>query len=285
MPLSYRLEDYARYRDRVGEATYLEMTRRTDPARIPEVWDHLREVVDAYGPPWVLQILTKDARGVLRRGEPALRRLRDAGTTITLHLTVTGLAGTPWEPLVPREGLRGAAPLIDLIGGPDHVKWRYDPIIATVHDVGRFHRLAGEAAELGIRRGVINFIAPPGRYRRVDRRVAPLLPGWVDGGPAWLDRYGLAWQQGVALELVSLAREAGISLACCAESAALAGLVPGLGPAACGDHAWFVALSGRDLPRAPRRGSRPGCGCAAYFDLGNYGCWSRCYRCAYCYAG
>jgi len=281
MPLSYRLEDYARYRDRVGEATYLDLTRRADPARIPEVWDHLHEVVGAYGPPWVLQLFTKDAAGVLRRGEAALRRLRDAGTTITLQLTVTGLAGTPWEPLVPPDGLRRAGPLIDLIGGPDHVAWRYDPIIPTVHNVERYGRLAAEAAVLGIRRGVINFIAPPGRYCRVDRRIAPLLPGWADGMPG----YDLAWQQGVALELVSLAREVGISLACCAESAPLSGLVPGLGRAACGDHAWFVALSGRNLPPAKGRGSRNGCGCAPYFDLGNYGCWSRCHRCAYCYAG
>ena len=288
MPLSYRLEDYVRYRERVGEATYLDLTRRTDPARIPQVWDHLREVADACGPPWVLQLITKDAAGALRLGEADLRRLRDAGTTITLQLTVTGLAGTEWEPLVPPDGLRRAAPLIDLIGGPDHVTWRYDPIIPTVHDAGRYRQLAAEAAGLGIRRGVINYLAPPGRYRRVDRRIAPLLPGWAEGMPG----YDLAWQQGVALELVSLAREAGISLACCAESAPLAGLVPGLGRAACGDYAWFAALpggtrvlSGRNPPPAKGRGSRTGCGCALYFDLGNYGSWPRCHRCAYCYPG
>lgn len=295
MPLSYRLADYARYRERVGDATYLDLTRRTDPARIPQVWDHLREVVGAYGPPWVLQILTKDAAGVWRRGEAVLRRLRDAGTTITLQLTVTGLAGTDWEPLAPPDGLRRAAPLIDGIGGPDHVTWRYDPIIPTVHDPDRYRRLAAEAAALGIRRGVINFLAPPGRYRRVDARIAPLLPGWAEGELPCIHRrgtprgevlgYDIAWQQGVAQELVTLAGEVGIALACCAESAPLAGLVPGLGRAACGDHAWFAALSGRNPPPAESRGSRTGCGCAPYFDLGNYGSWSRCHRCAYCYAG
>jgi len=285
MPLSYRLEDYARYRQRVGDATYLDLTRRTDPARIPQVWDHLREVVDAHGPPWVLQLWTKDATGVLRRGEADLRRLRDAGATITLQLTVTGLAGTAWEPLVPPDGLRRAAPLIDLIGGPDHVTWRYDPIIPTVHDADRYRRLAAEAAGLGIRRGVINFIAAPGRYRRVDRRIAPLLPGWAEGTLDGVQRYDAAWQQGVARELVALAGEVGIALACCAESAPLAGLVPGLRRAACGDYAWFATLSGRNPPPTKGRGSRTGCGCAPYFDLGNYGCWSRCHRCAYCYAG
>lgn len=285
MPLYYRLADYARYRERVGDATYLDLTRRTDSARIPQVWDHLREVVDAYGAPWVLQILTKDAAGVLERGASDLRRLRDAGTTITLQLTVTGLAGTVWEPLVPPNGLRRAVPLIDLIGGPDHVTWRYDPIIPTVHDADRYRRLAAEAADLGIRRGVINYLAPPGRYRRVDARIPSLLPGWAEGTPRGVPRYDAGWQQRVARELVDLAGEVGISLACCAESAPLAGLVPGLGRAACGDHAWFAALSGRHPPSAKGRGSRTGCGCAPYFDLGNYGLWSRCHRCAYCYAG
>ena len=68
MPLAYRLEDYARYRTQVGAATYLDVTRRTDPARIQEVWAHLREVVDTYGPPWVVQVWTKDPAGALRLG-------------------------------------------------------------------------------------------------------------------------------------------------------------------------------------------------------------------------
>ena len=105
MPLCFRVEDYARYRQRVGEATYIDLTRRTDPARILQVWANLREVVAAYGPPWVLQIWTKDAAGVLRQGEETLRVLVAAGTTLTAQVTVTGLAGSIWEPGVPRDGL------------------------------------------------------------------------------------------------------------------------------------------------------------------------------------
>ena len=281
MSFAYRLEDYGRYCERVGDATYLDISRRTDPARIGRLWDNLREVAETYGPPWVVQVWTKDAAGVLRHGESLLRSLVEMGTTVTAQVTVTGLAGTAWEPAVPPDALRHVPRLARLIGGADHIKWRYDPIIPGVHDPGRFRALAHGVAGLGITRGVINFIAPPGRYKRVDRRLKSLLPGWDEGMPG----YDLTWQESTARELVELAAQVGISLACCAECALLADRVQGLGRAACGDYTWFAALSGKAPKQAPFRGSRPGCGCARYFDLGSYGHWSRCHRCAYCYAG
>ena len=286
MPLTYHLEDYARYRAQVGDATYIDVTRRTDPARIPEVWAHLREVVETYGPSWVVQVWTKDPAGVLRLGGDLLRALVAAGTTLAAQVTVTGLAGTVWEPRVPLDGLRAAAALAELAGGPEHIKWRYDPILPGVHTAERYRALAQQAAEVGIRRGIINFLASPGCYARVDRRLAALLPGWAAGMPG----YDQAWRRGVAAELVGIARECGLTLACCAENAGLGkpgspDYVPGLGRAACGEYAWFVALSGRRPAASASRGSRPGCGCARYFDVGQYGCWARCHGCVYCYAG
>lgn len=102
-------------------------------------------------------------------------------------------------------------------------------------------------ARAGIRRGVINFIAAPGRYRRVDRRLGAVLPGWSEGMPC----YTSAWRRDTAAELVSIAEQHGISLACCAEGRALTDTVPGLRPASCGDYAWFAQLSGR-MPQRPR---------------------------------
>jgi hypothetical protein len=283
MGLVFRLEDYARYVERVGRATYIDVTRRTDPARIDRVWANLAAVVRSYGAPWVVQLWTKDPVGVLARGGSLLRALLKDGTTLAAQVTVTGLGGTPWEPRAPAEPFAGVADLIDLMGGPEHVKWRYDPIIPTVHRLGRFRRLAQQAATLGLRRCVINFIAPPGRYKRVDARLAAsgMLPGWADGMPGYDD----AWQAGTAASLVQAAAGYGLTVSSCAELAALSDQVPGLQPAACGDHDWFVALSGQDPGRAPATGSRPGCGCAAYFDVGLYGQRSRCHGCLYCYAG
>jgi hypothetical protein len=288
MPFAFRLADYARYREQVNGATYIDLTRRSDPACHRQCWDNLRQAVAAYGQPWVLQVWTKDIAGVLCLGADMLRALREVGTTITAQVTVTGLAGTLWEPLAPPDGLRLVPELARMIGGPNHIKWRYDPIIPALHSAERFRVLARRAAEMGLTQGVINFVAPPGRYARVDRRLGPLLPGWVEGMPG----YTPAWQERaecstfrVARELVALAGEAGITLSCCAEGAALAERVPGLRRAACGEYEWFVALSGQAPLRVPFKGSRPGCGCARYFDVGNYGSWSRCHRCVYCYAG
>ena len=280
MSFVFRLEDYARYQARVGGATYVDVTRRTDPARIQRVWDNLQALVDAYGAPWVVQLWTKDAAGTLARGGPLLRLL-DGGTTLAAQVTVTGLGGTVWEPRVPPEPFAGLPELIALSGGPEHIKWRYDPVIPTVHWLDRFRRLAGQAVELGITRCVINFIAAPGRYKRVDARLAAVLRGWGDGMPGFDE----SWRAEVAADLVRCAGELGLSVAVCAESAGLVDQVSGLQPAVCGDHDWFAALSDRDPGRAPAKGSRPGCGCAAYFDVGLYGQRNRCHQCLYCYAG
>jgi len=281
MSFVFRLEDYPRYLERVGGATYLDMTRRTDPARIARVWDNLNAVVQAYGAPWIVQLWTKDAAGVLARGDSVLRCLRTDGTTLAAQVTVTGLGGTVWEPMVPAEPFAGVADLMALIGGPEHVKWRYDPVLPTVHQLDRFRRLAERARSLGITRCVVNFVAAPGRYKRVDARLALMLSGWSEGMPG----YDEAWRAETVAQLVGAAADVGLTVAICAESAGLAGQVPGLRSAACGDHDWFVTLSGRDPGRAPASGSRPGCGCAAYFDVGLYGQWRRCHRCLYCYAG
>jgi hypothetical protein len=281
MSLVFRLEDYGRYRERVGPATYVDVTRRTDPARIERVWEHLRAVLEAFGAPWVVQLWTKDAAGALARGGPLLRRLRHEQTTLAAQVTVTGLAGMVWEPSTPEEPFAGVADLITLAGGPRHVKWRYDPIIPTVHRLERFRVLAEEALALGIGHCVINFLAPPGRYKRVDARLAGLLPGWRAGMPG----YDEDWQRDTASQIVHVASELGLAVAACAESAALVGWVAGLEAATCGDYDWFVALSGLDPGRAPTAGSRRGCGCAAYFDVGLYGQWRRCHQCLYCYAG
>jgi hypothetical protein len=203
------------------------------------------------------------------------------GTTLAAQVTVTGLGATHWEPLVPAEAFAGVADLIALAGGPEHVKWRYDPIIPKVHRLDRFRRLAEQAADLGITRCVSNFVAFPGRYKRVDARLADVLPGWTED----MSGYDEAWRSETAAQIVEVGCKVRLTVAACAESAGLAEKVPGLHPALCGDHDWFVALSGQDPGRAPTTGSRSGCGCAAYFDVGLYGQRRRCHQCLYCYAG
>lgn len=281
MPFTFSLNEYGKYTSRVGAATYIDMSRRTDLACVPTVWRSLEQVVTEYGPPWVLQLWTKDPAGVIRQGADILTRLRKAGTTITVQLTVTGLAGSQWEPLVPIDAIQAVPDLAQLVGGVGHLCWRYDPIIPSVHQLAVFESLALRMAGYGLTRSVINFIAPPGRYKRVDRRVASLLPGWQDGMPG----YDTTWRQDTARDLVATATPLGIRLACCAEESGLSRLVPGLAGAACGDYAWFCALSGRQPSLHPGKGSRPGCGCAPYYDIGSYGHWTQCHRCVYCYAG
>lgn len=281
MGFVFRLEDYGRYCERVGEATYVDITRRTDPACISRVWANLESVVNTYGSPWIVQLWTKHLSGALEKGSGLLERLRKHGTTLTAQMTVTGLHGTKWEPDNTASPFAGAEEFFELAGGPDHVKWRYDPIIPDVHMDQRFERLAERAAELGIGQCVINFIVPPGRYKRVDARLGGELPGWGDDMPGYDD----AWRAATAERLLEIAKDFNITLAVCAESSRLSEQLPMLHPAACGDRAWFERLSGRKPDVVKGRGSRKGCGCAPYFDVGLYGQWNRCHRCLYCYAG
>lgn len=281
MGFVFRLEDYARYRERVGEATYLDITRRTDPACIPRVWENLESVFNTYGSPWIVQLWTKHIKAALEKGTGLLERLQKSGTTLAAQLTVTGLHGTKWEPGNTASPFDGAKAFFELAGGPEHVKWRYDPIIPGVHVEQRFTRLAEQAAELGIGQCVINFIVPPGRYKRVDARLGGELSGWENGMPGYDD----AWRVATAERLLEISKDFNITLAVCAESSEMSRQLPALKRAACGDRAWFERLSGRTPNVVKGRGSRKGCGCAPYFDVGLYGQCARCHRCLYCYAG
>ena len=278
---NFRLQDYSAYLEKVGEATYIDCTRRTDPARVPEVWENLKAVVDSFGPPWVLQLWTKDPAGVVKVGGGMIEDLASRGTTVTCQLTVTGLAGSPLEPNVPPGAFEAAAALVKLIGGPGHVAWRFDPLIPGLENVKRFEALVPKAAELGITRLVINFVCDPGKYKRADRRLEKVFSYWRQGLPG-IDP---EWKEKAARQIVEIAGRWGLDTYACAEGRRLCSVVPGLGRPSCGSFDWFCELSGKAPPRPAARGSRGGCGCAAYFDVGSYGSWSRCHRCLYCYAG
>lgn len=278
---NFRLQDYAAYLARVGDATYIDCTRRTDPARVPEVWENLRAVVDAHGPPWILQLWTKNPRGVMERGGALLERLRAGGTTIACQLTVTGLGGTALEPRAPADALGEAGEFLERIGGPAHCAWRFDPALPGLDNLVRFEALAPRAAALGITRLVMNFACDPGTYARVDARLANVFPYWREGLPG-IDPL---WKEQTAREITARAAALGLTTFCCAEGKGLRDTVPDLGPPECGSFAWFCELSGRTPAHSRQRPSRRGCGCADYFDVGCYGKWHACHGCLYCYAG
>lgn len=86
-------------------------------------------------------IWTKDLRCALDAGRAVPADLMTRGTTVTVQLTVTGLAGTGWEPRVPSDVL-DHLDAATFIGGPEHLCWRYDPIIPTVHSATHVWRNA-----------------------------------------------------------------------------------------------------------------------------------------------
>ncbi len=278
----------------------LDFTRRTDPAFVPSVWDNLRDALDVTSPT-VLHVWTKWPGRVADIGREILDALRKNGTIIAAQVTVNRY-GRNLEPRIPEN--HGLDRLVPLLGGFDHVTWRFDPVIPYVPFEERFLRTAEEMTNLGVRRLVVNTIAPPGRYKRVDRRLAAMWEWWtperfgLDPEDARRDRYvppplqrhtpsvwnGWArWQYDVFSRIVELAQSFGFRVQPCAETAWLYGVVEGLSPAGCISQQWLASLG--LLQDIPLRPTRAGCGCVYTVDVGSYGHWSRCGGCRYCYAG
>jgi len=132
--------------ERVGEATYVDVTRRTD-RRASAVWTTCG--------PWSRRLARRGSSNCGPRTFPGIgaggglfRGLRLKGTTLAAQVTVTGLSGTQWSP-GRRQSFCRRGEVDRSSRRSEHVAWRYDPVIPTVHDLDRFRRLAAQGATLG----------------------------------------------------------------------------------------------------------------------------------------
>lgn len=245
-------------------------SRRTDmPAFFPDrIVEKVRRSRKLQG----MVLWTKDVRNLVNY--PGLAEVLERLPCL-VHYTVTGLAGTVWEPRVP--------PLADqrrelaLLGErlpPGAVNWRFDPVIATVDLRERFERVKAELASLlPLVDGVT--VSFPDPYRKAVARVAAAGLQW----PAVSDgekRAILSWMA------ASFGDGADGRVRLCCEPLLLA--VPGTAMARCIDGAAFDRLYGLGLGELPKDfGQRKACGCVSSTDIGGYDL--RCgHGCLYCYA-
>lgn len=251
----------------------LTVSRRTDLVRwYPGV---LCARLESQYPPervHTVLIMTKHPSAVL---EPAVRRVLAGYAQTVVHVTITGLGGTPVEPGVPaaEAALAELPRLVEFAGNAARVVLRIDPLISLGHGAREYRNshlvggLAAAAVAAGVRR-VIASVAQP--YAKVLRRcrtegfeLRPLFAG---------DRELLIRQAETAVTA------AGGSLQwCCAE---------GTGASACVDAALLTSLHPTGLQARTDRagGQRAACGCTHAVDLGWYAshpCYS---GCLYCYA-
>jgi hypothetical protein len=254
------------------ELLVLSASRRTDLVGCYPQF--LRERLLEYPPESVHSIViwTKNPRNMIAEG-PLQRMLRNY-RQIFVHLTITGMGGGEFEPMIPpwddTVGMIG--PLIDLVGDPRRITWRFDPILEveghekTYSAFDLFPRLASAISPWGIRTCRVSWVSP---YKKVLARLAKkgwrLIPS---------DLWGRRKQ---AEQLQQTAAAQGMSLFFCS--------MEGFPVSRCIDGGLLSQIHPDGLPcsQEKARGQRQLCGCTESLDIGWYSL--RCkHGCLYCYA-
>lgn len=240
-------------------------SRRTDlPAFYPEfICDKVRRSRKLEA----LVLWTKDPRHFFTH--PGLREVI-AKYPVVINLTLTGLAGSVWEPHVPPPG--EFAETLEFLARalpPGAVRWRFDPIIATADLFPRLHAMQKILTDGGLAPEDVT-VSFPTEYRKVTNRLRAA------------GREFPALDFSARREIIAnIRRETGLPMALCCQEALLD--VPGTRPAVCVNHELFNRLYGTHFPATPEKGQRPQCACHRSTDIGSYA--QTCgHGCLYCYA-
>lgn len=249
----------------------LSASRRTDLVGCyPEA---LGERLRKYPPDRVHTIVlwTKSPSNLLN-GE--LKEILSRYPQIFIHLTVTGMGGSVFEPGIPRweETIGLLGEIVAAAKSPERICWRFDPVLEaekngeTFSNLPFFPRLAEAIAPFGITQVKVSWVSP---YRKVTARMAKF--GWrlLSRTPEEKKR-----QAGF---LEEVCRDLGFSLSFCA--------MEGFPVSRCIDGERLGRLHPGGAPCATEKagGQRALCGCTQSLDVGWY--TDRCrHACLYCYA-
>lgn len=263
---------YLEYLALVGHATFVDISRRTDPGRSGQPWQALSFIADTYGIPKVVQIWTKGPRDALRRGRPLLERFRRDGTTIMCQHSATGF-GPEIEPHVPWPiDWAGVAEMIEFLGTPDAMLWRYDPVIPGWSTLETFSSMAENFSRLGVKLacynrgecglGLVRSRLSEREYQ-VDRTVD------INAFSRSIEEIGRSW--GIEFTTLSEGEKLDCELNMCSRC--------------CTQYEWLSRVGdGFPLRDFLPGGTRSGCICAPSFDVGIEGQFGACYGCAYCFS-
>jgi hypothetical protein len=254
------------------ELLVISASRRTDLVGCyPQV---LVERLQDYPPDRVHSVLiwTKNPQNLVARG--SLKKSLTNYRQLFIHLTITGMGGGEFEPMIPpwEETVGMVGPLIDLVGDPRRISWRFDPIL-EVEGEGRvysnfslFPRLVEEIAPLGIKSCRVSWVSP---YKKVVARLAG--KGWnlLLADPQKRRRQ--------ARELEQIASSHGMKVYFCS--------MEGFPVSRCIDGEFLSEIhpDGLGCSREKAKGQRPLCGCTQSLDIGWYSLRCR-HGCLYCYA-
>lgn len=217
-------------------------------------------------------VWTKNPRNMISEG-PLKRALKNY-RQVFVHLTITGMGGGEFEPLIPawEETVGMIGPLIDVVGDSGRITWRFDPILEveghgkTYTNFDLFRLLITSISHWGIKTCRVSWVSP---YKKVLSRLAKkgwsLIPGDLQGRKEQADQLlKVAASQGMSLYFCSME---GFPVSRCIDGVLLSQIHP--------DHP--------PCSREKARGQRKLCGCTESLDIGWYSLRCR-HGCLYCYA-
>lgn len=254
------------------ELLVLSASRRTDLAGCyPET---LIVRLKEYPPDRVHTVVlwTKNPKNMVLREE--LKEALSCYRQIYVHLTITGMGGSVFEPQIPSweetTGLLGE--LVKMTKSPERICWRFDPILEAERggekfsNLTYFPRLAEAVAPFGIKQVMVSWVSP---YKKVIARMAK--SGWQ------LCQKSPEEKRKQAKLLEEVCRRFGFSLRFCS--------MEGFPVSRCIDGEILSRLhpDGLSCSQEKARGQRELCGCTKSLDIGWY--TDRCrHSCMYCYA-
>jgi len=237
--------------------------------------DYLVERLTALNPESIHTVVlwTKDPSNLLAHQK--LRATLSRVGQVFVHWTVTGLGGTFLEPSVPpmQEQLLLLDAVIEYVGDPRRVHWRFDPLLSARRgeerlsnvDLNLFRPLAERFSIAGIPTVHVSFVS---MYRKVVRRLAAV--------GVTFEEYDCEMRRQFLSDCAEVASGYGMAIATCCE--------PGFPVQRCIDGALLTDLHPTNEPCRTERasGQRKLCGCTVSLDVGRYlPCPN---RCLYCYA-
>lgn len=250
----------------------LSASRRTDlVACYPEI---MVKCLQEFPPSRVhsLVIWTKNPQNMIKEGP--LRNILESYKQLYVHLTITGMGGSEFEPLIPpwQEVAKMVEPLIQLVGNPQRISWRFDPILhgeRNGRSYSNFHffpEIAKALAPFGIMSCRVSWVSP---YKKVSARLAK--KGWH------LIQLSLKEQKEQAYQMAKEAQNYGMRIYFCA--------MAGFPVSKCIDGSLLKELHPQqfDCSLEKAKGQRKLCGCTESFDIGWYSLQCR-HGCLYCYA-
>ena len=254
------------------ELLVLSASRRTDLVSCyPEA---LIERLKEYPPDRVHTIVlwTKNPKNMLLQGR--LQEVLSCYRQIYVHLTITGMGGSAFEPQIPswEETTSLLDELAKMTKSPERIYWRFDPILEAqkggvkFSNLSNFSRLAETIAPFGIKQVMVSWVSP---YRKVTARMAK--SGWE------LSQKPLEEKRKQAGFLEEVCRRFGFTLSFCS--------MEGFPISRCIDGERLSRLHPDSLSCSSEkaRGQRELCGCTKSLDIGWY--TDRCkHGCMYCYA-